>query len=90
MNQANISLLAEDRRRMFLTPVGLYKLVHLVVYLVHDPYDPLGLFSTPIRPLLGYLPPYNWQCAPSPMCLQSVIMESKMTLEVPERSLHGF
>ena len=28
--------------------------------------------------------------APSPMCLQSVIMESKRTLEVPERSLGGF
>ena len=26
----------------------------------------------------------------SPMCLQSVIMESKRTLEVPERSLGGF
>jgi hypothetical protein len=28
--------------------------------------------------------------APSPMCLQSVIMESKRTLEVPERSLGCF
>ena len=28
--------------------------------------------------------------APSPMCLQSVIMESKRTLEVPDRSLGGF
>ena len=28
--------------------------------------------------------------APSPMCLQSVIMEFKRTLEVPERSLGGF
>ena len=28
--------------------------------------------------------------APSPMCLQSVIMESKRMLEVPERSLGGF
>ena len=28
--------------------------------------------------------------APSPMCLQSVIMESKRTLEAPERSLGGF
>ena len=28
--------------------------------------------------------------APSPMCLQSVILESKRTLEVPERSLGGF
>ncbi len=28
--------------------------------------------------------------APSPMCLQSVIMKSKRTLEVPERSLGGF
>ena len=28
--------------------------------------------------------------APSPMCLQSVIMESKRTLEVPERTLSGF
>ena len=26
----------------------------------------------------------------SPMCLQSVIMESKRTLKVPERSLGGF
>ena len=29
-------------------------------------------------------------CAPSPMYLQSVIMESKRTLEVPDRSLGGF
>ena len=28
--------------------------------------------------------------SPSPMCLQSVITESKRTLEVPERSLGGF
>ena len=28
--------------------------------------------------------------APSPMCLQSVIMESKRKLEVPDRSLGGF
>ena len=28
--------------------------------------------------------------APSPMCLLSVLMESKRTLEVPERSLGGF
>ena len=28
--------------------------------------------------------------APSPMCLQSVIMESKRRLEVAERSLGGF
>ena len=28
--------------------------------------------------------------APSPICLQSVIMESRRTLEVPERSLGGF
>ena len=28
--------------------------------------------------------------APSPMCLQSIIMESKRTLEVPGRSLGGF
>ena len=28
--------------------------------------------------------------APSPRCLQSVIMESKRTLEVPDRSLSGF
>ena len=28
-----------------------------MVYLVHDPYDPVGAFSTPIRPFLGYLPP---------------------------------
>ena len=28
--------------------------------------------------------------APHPICLQSVIMESKMTLVVPERSLGGF
>jgi hypothetical protein len=28
--------------------------------------------------------------APSPMCLRSVIMESKRTLDVPDRSLGGF
>ena len=28
--------------------------------------------------------------APSPMCLQSVIIESKMTLEDADRSLGGF
>ena len=28
--------------------------------------------------------------APSPRCLQSIIMESKGTLEVPDRSLGGF
>ena len=30
------------------------------------------------------------ESAPSPMCLQSVILESKRTLEVPERSLGAF
>ena len=30
------------------------------------------------------------ESAPSPMCLQSIIMESKRTLKVPHRSLRGF
>ena len=39
------SLLAEDRKRMFLTPVGLYKFVHLSDYVVHDPYEQVRWFS---------------------------------------------
>ena len=43
--------------------------------------EPEYILETDIQDFLG--------SAPSPMCLLSVIMESKRTLEVPERSLGG-
>ena len=40
MNQAGRA----EAKRTFLTPVGLYKFVHLVVIFVHDPYNHVGRF----------------------------------------------
>ena len=40
MNQAGRA----EAKRIFLTPVGLYIFVHPVVFLVHDPYNHVGLF----------------------------------------------